>query len=206
MPKHNNIIPNAHFKKDWQNRVKTWLDQPGRKKSRRDARKAKAAAIAPRPVAGLLRPIVRGQTNKYNLKVKAGRGFTLEELKEAGVSQNVARSIGIAVDHRRKNKSLDAFRTNVQRLSLYKSKLVVFPKKANKPKSGDSTAAETATATQLVGDIIPVRPRTVREKARKITADEKKQSVFYNLRTARANARLAGIRKKRADEEAAANA
>ena len=35
----------------------------------------------PRPVAGLLRPVVRGQTLRYNTKRRVGRGFTHEELK-----------------------------------------------------------------------------------------------------------------------------
>ena len=26
--KHNNQLPNAHFRKDWQRFVKTWFDQP----------------------------------------------------------------------------------------------------------------------------------------------------------------------------------
>ncbi len=41
----------------------------------------KAAAVAPRPVDGTLRPAVRCPTFKYNMKMRAGRGFTLEELK-----------------------------------------------------------------------------------------------------------------------------
>lgn len=45
------------------------------------ARKKKAQAIYPRPQAGALRPIVHGQTIKYNLKKRLGRGFTFEELK-----------------------------------------------------------------------------------------------------------------------------
>ena len=40
MPAHNNVIANAHFKKDGQGiagtcRVRTWFNQAGRKKSRR---------------------------------------------------------------------------------------------------------------------------------------------------------------------------
>lgn len=27
MVRHNNVIPNQHFHKDWQTRVKTWFDQ-----------------------------------------------------------------------------------------------------------------------------------------------------------------------------------
>ena len=35
MVKHNNVVPNRHFHKDWQVRVRTWFDQPGKKRSRR---------------------------------------------------------------------------------------------------------------------------------------------------------------------------
>jgi ribosomal protein L13E len=35
----------------------------------------------PRPVAGALRPTVRPPTQRYNMKLRAGKGFTLEELK-----------------------------------------------------------------------------------------------------------------------------
>ena len=80
-PKRNNIIPNGHFHKDWQRFVKTWFNQPMRKKRRHQNRVKKALKIAPRPVAGQLRPIVRCPTIKYNTKVRAGKGFTLEELK-----------------------------------------------------------------------------------------------------------------------------
>lgn len=45
------------------------------------AREKKAVRIFPRPTAGPLRPVVHSQTLKYNMKVRAGRGFTLEELK-----------------------------------------------------------------------------------------------------------------------------
>ena len=45
------------------------------------ARAEKAKKIFPRPTAGPLRPIVHGQTVKYNLKKRLGRGFSFEELK-----------------------------------------------------------------------------------------------------------------------------
>ena len=44
------------------------------------ARQAKAVKVFPRP-AGALRPQVHGQTLKYNMKLREGRGFSLEELK-----------------------------------------------------------------------------------------------------------------------------
>lgn len=83
MVKHNNQVPNQHFHKDWQSFVRTWFNQPAKKVARRAARLAKAKQAAPRPI-GQLRPIVRGQTNKYNGKVRAGRGFTLQELRVSG--------------------------------------------------------------------------------------------------------------------------
>ncbi|KAF9598985.1 hypothetical protein IFM89_033330 [Coptis chinensis] len=61
--------------------VKTWFEQPARKMRRYTVRKDNAMKIFPRPTAGPLCPITRGQTVKYNMKAKAGRGFSLEELK-----------------------------------------------------------------------------------------------------------------------------
>lgn len=68
-----------------------------------------------------------------------GRGFTLSELKLAGIRRKEAKTIGIAVDTRRRSKSEEGQKLNVDRLKEYKTRLVVFPKKAGKPKSGDAT-------------------------------------------------------------------
>ncbi|RRT39710.1 hypothetical protein BHE74_00059099 [Ensete ventricosum] len=135
MVKHNNVVPNGHFKKHWQNYVKTWFNQPARKTRRRIARQKKAVKIFPCPTAGPLRPIVQCQTLKYNMKSRSGRGFTLEELKAAGIPKKLAPTIGIAVDHRRKNRSLEGLQANVQRLKTYKAKLVIFPRRARKFKA-----------------------------------------------------------------------
>lgn len=50
MVKHNNVIPNVHLRKHWQRNVRVWLNQAGRKQRRLTTRRAKAAAIAPRPL------------------------------------------------------------------------------------------------------------------------------------------------------------
>jgi len=81
MVKHNNALANNHFKKDWEKHVKTWFDQPAKKQKRRKQRHLKAVAVFPRPVTGLLRPLIHGQTVKYQAKIKFGRGFSLDELK-----------------------------------------------------------------------------------------------------------------------------
>lgn len=38
MVRHNNVISNNHFRKEWQLRVRTWFNQPARKQRRRSAR------------------------------------------------------------------------------------------------------------------------------------------------------------------------
>lgn len=81
MGKGNNMIPNGHFHKDWQRFVKTWFNQPARRHRRKQNRIKKAKAVAPRPAAGPLRPVVRCPTVRYHTKVRAGRGFTLREIR-----------------------------------------------------------------------------------------------------------------------------
>lgn len=136
--KGNNEIPGNHFRKHWQRRIKTWFNQPGRKTRRAQKRVSKLKAYAPRPI-GLLRPAVHCPSIRYNSKIRLGRGFTLEELKKAGIPVIEAKQFGIAVDYRRTNRSLESIDRNVQRLKEYKSRLIVFPKKLSKPKKGDSS-------------------------------------------------------------------
>merc|ERR1711988_941786 len=187
--KHNNQIHSVRkFRKYWQRYVKTWFDQPARKKRRRTARATKSAAVAPRPVAGCIRPLVHGATVKYNAKVRIGRGFSLAELKDAGIGKLEARSLGIAVDHRRRNRSVEGKQANLQRLKEYKANLVVFPRNGKKLKQGwkaDSTAEETGVAQQVTTQFLmkPTNATTTRQ-----------------LKAAWNDARLVGFRQKRTKE------
>ena len=193
----NNVLPNQHFHKVCQqDHIRTWFNQPARKTRRRAARAAKAAAIAPRPTAGLLRPIVHPSTVKYNYKLRQGRGFTFAELKEAGVNRKEARSIGIAVDHRRKNHSAESLQMNVQRLKEYKAKLIVFPRKRGKPKAGDADTAELDKAEQLKGAILAKPKITPAEEPMAVTKEMKDFEAYHTIRMARADFRLFGIRQK----------
>lgn len=197
----NNIVPNNHFRKYWQKYVRTWFNQPGRAKSRRDARQAKAAKIAPRPL-GLLRPAVHPPTVRYNFKLRAGRGFTFDELKKAGISRSKARTIGIAVDHRRHNKCEESLALNVSRLSEYMKKLMVLPLK-QKVKKGDTPkkALEGASlTTQKV--ILPIKKPSLKVEARAISADDKAKSAYRTLRKARVDKKMFGKRAKRAQDKA----
>jgi len=209
--KHNQqLCSQRHFRKDWEKHVKTWFDQPAGKQRRRNARIAKAKKVAPRPV-NLLRPAVRCPTVKYNMRVRAGRGFTIEELKAAKINKKAARGVGIAVDHRRSNRSDESFQANVQRLKLYKSKLVVFPRKAfpkgkdAKAKSGDSTEEQCKAVVQVTSKMtLPLAAPFERIKARKITKDEAEANVVSLLRKSRTDAKLWGIRERRAAVKAEA--
>ncbi|KIZ03881.1 putative 60S ribosomal protein L13 [Monoraphidium neglectum] len=357
MVKHNNVIPNQHFKKKWQFRVRTWFNQPARKLRRRQARAEKAAKAFPRPAAGALRPVVHGQTIKYNAKVRLGRGFTLAELKllwmslqlscegaaqpfavassglalqwhhpqqqqqrkqrqqqqqqrrqqwrrqrrqqrqrqqqgeqqqqqqqgqqqqqqqrqqgsklqgiqaassgsahatrcgsgwspaaapathhprssgaldhpaignahddscsrpapalhelcythEAGIPAKLAPTIGISVDHRRRNSSLEGLQANVARLKAYRSNLVIFPRNANKPKKFEASKEEAAAAAaQVKGPVIPVVKEAPALEKVKITQELKDFKAYTKLRIERMNARLVGVRAKRAKEAEAA--
>jgi len=202
--RHNTVLHGNHFRKDWQRRVRTWFNQPGRKLRRRNARKTKAAALGVRPLAPL-RPAVRGQTVRYNMKLREGRGFTLAELKEAGIGRKEARGVGIVVDHRRRNLSEEGKALNVQRLQAYKERLIVFPKNSKKPKKGDSTGddlkAPTTRATLTLPS--PYQP----EAPRQITEEEREFEAYKTLREVRSLYRHEGRRKanaaKKEEEEAA---
>ena len=197
------MIPNAHFHKDWQRYVRCWFNQPARKYRRRQNRIKKAKAIAPRPAKGALRPIVRCPTVRYHTKLRAGRGFTLDELKRAGLSSRYAQTIGIAVDYRRHNKSVESIQQNVQRLKEYKSKLILFPIRPNKKlRKGEATEEERKVATQLKTEVMPIKTLWPTYKARKVTDEEKNFKAFNTLRVARADARLVGIRAKRIKDAA----
>merc|ERR1712167_323776 len=193
--KHNNQIHSVRkFRKYWQRYVKTWFNQPARKKSRRTARAKKAAEIAPRPVAGCIRPVVHGATLKYNSKVRIGRGFSLAEIKDAGIGKLEAKSLGIAVDHRRRNRSVEGKKAN----------LVVFPRNGKKLKQGwkaDSTSDETGVAQQVTTQFLmkPTKATHALE-ARKITPDEAGAYTTRVLKAAWNDARLCGFREKRTKE------
>jgi len=222
MVKHNNALVKNHFRKDWEQHVKTWFQQPARKLKRRLRRKEKAAKLFPRPTEQL-RPLIRCPTLRYNTKLRLGRGFSLEELKLAKIDPVQAKSIGIAIDWRRKNRSLETQRSNVQRLQLYKSKVVVFPKrklvKPKKPKKGEAKPAPPAEPkykksplklftvgshqeeekSKQLKEQFPYSFPKLSEPPRAITEKEKTDSAYLTLRSARGKERKVGdkIRKER---------
>jgi len=98
------------------------------------------------------------------MKVRLGKGFTLDELKEAKIPVKFARTIGIAVDARRRNRCTESLQENVNRLKLYRSKLLLFPKKSGKKgvRKTDTPRDQLQNVAQnTLKEIIPVpKPNT----------------------------------------------
>jgi len=153
---------------------------------------------------------VRCPTLKYNRRVRAGRGFSLAELKEAGIPRKLAPTIGISVDPRRQNLSEESLKANVERLKAYKDRLVVFPRKSKTPKAGESTAEEASAAKQAgyEGHInrvnktfLPITNKVVVQEG-KISDHQGEEAAYRKLRDSRSEARNLGKREKRAKAKA----
>ena len=83
----------------------------------------------------------RGKVESNSQNIDIVRTFS----QDAKISRKLAQSLGIAVDHRRRNRSLESLQANSQRLKEYRSKLILFPKNPNKPKTGDSPVSHSDT-------------------------------------------------------------
>ena len=210
MVRHNNMLHNVHLKFDWQNKVKTWYNQPGRKHRRRVLRLRKAKLAEPNPTHKL-RPIVRGQTNKYNTKIKLGKGFTEKELKEAGIrGLSYARSLGIAVDLRRKDTSKETLDLNAGRIKEYISRMILYPRNENKPDKKPQVPEATkeklnspeAKVQNTVKGVLELPKKEIGYSFESITDDMKKKNVYQiqrkEIKTAKGfYARLEKIKAKK---------
>ena len=114
--------------------------------------------------------------------------------KDAGIRRKEALTIGIAVDHRRKNRSTQSLVQNVARLQEYKARLLVFPKKSAKPKAGDATQEQVSTAV-LLNNQFPVSTPASDDVEREITT--RSADAYATLRKARSDKRLKGKRDAR---------
>jgi len=187
MVRHNNAIQKNHFRFHWdatqsqKGHVRVLLGQAKRANARRVIRAKKALAVFPRPSSGPIRPVGRCETIRYNTKKRLARGFTNAELQAVGLNADYARTIGIAVDNRRVNKSEESLNDNVQRLKLFLSKLVVFPLKGRKtPKKaeGKSKGAKPAakkTAKKGATTAVSV-PITIGKKEDRKNATQEKSN------------------------------
>eukprot|EP01064_Diplonema_japonicum_P031396 TRINITY_DN55_c0_g1_i1.p1 TRINITY_DN55_c0_g1~~TRINITY_DN55_c0_g1_i1.p1 ORF type:complete len:229 (+),score=77.59 TRINITY_DN55_c0_g1_i1:54-740(+) len=207
MPKHNQAIPRNHFRKHWnpessqKGHIKTFFQQALQKKARRVKRQQKASLVFPRPAGGSLRPVVQSCTQRYNMKSRAGRGFTLAELKAVGLCAKYARTIGVSVDHRRRNHSEESLSANTLRLKNYLSKLVLYPlqgkKKATKGPVAEATGDVLKTVTQdKASTPFPegLKKEVAVEAPRDVTKEEKTRHIYNYLRAQNRNEKFIGIR------------
>jgi large subunit ribosomal protein L13e len=146
-------------------------------------------------------------TRKYSSKLRYGKGFTLQELAKAKISPDFARTVGIAVDHRRHDLSEEALQLNVQRLESYKSKLILFPRRSDKPKKGDiadSTAdkLKSTGAQNVTRHVIEKPKRKLRQTPLKITKELTGAKIFRKIRQLRVNEKYRGKREKKARDDA----
>ncbi|MES1919490.1 60S ribosomal protein L13 [Bonamia ostreae] len=203
MVKHNNMIQNQHFRKDWQRYVRTWFDQPAKKKKRRLLRIAKAKKMGPRPLHSL-RPIVRCPTIRYNSKLRLGRGFTLDELKAAKLNPRYAQTVGISVDHRRRNKDENEMKRNVDRLLQYKEKLIVRPiGKKDRSKYNKEIRETTQILDKMVVPFVVEKVQLSYKTSSEVEKLRENGSVYTQLRKALKENKSKGRRKKRQQEKEA---
>jgi large subunit ribosomal protein L13e len=148
---------------------------------------------------------VRCPTVKYNRRVRPGRGFSLVELKAAGIPRKFARTIGISVDPRRQNLSEESLKANVERLQEYRKKLILFPRRNGKTKQGDASAEDVKAAKAgeniLRTNVLPIKNAPGFEEGS--LADFKStENAYRTLRDARSTFRLQGKRAARAAAKA----
>lgn len=127
----------------------------------------------------------------------------------AGIPRLLAPTIGIAVDGRRQNLSEESLAANVARLKAYKERLILFPRKSNKVKKGDNPTdlSKVKTAATLAEVSPIVHTATALTEIKKSDIPKPIEGgAFRKLRIARSDARLVGVRDKRAKEKAEAEA
>ena len=132
--------------------------------------------------------------------------------QEAGIPRKLAPTIGIAVDHRRRNLSMESLTVNVERLKSYQARLILFPRHAGKHKKGDASEEEVKAADSGEGlarhtaALMPIKNATSKEDAfsevKRSEMGEGDKAAYRRLREAMIDARLVGIREKRAKAKA----
>lgn len=127
--------------------------------------------------------------------------------QEAGISKNLAPTIGISVDFRRQNLSEESLAANVARLKAYKERLILLPRKSNAPKKGDTkTDVSKLDKVSSIASVLPIASVStgVSEISKSDIPAAIEGGAYTKLRIARSNARYQGAREKRARDKAEA--
>jgi large subunit ribosomal protein L13e len=111
------------------------------------------------------------------------------------------------VDPRRQNLSEESLKVNVERLQDYMKRVIVFPRKSSKTKTGDASEADVKKAKSGEGIIasmsggLPIK-NVVKVPEAKLKDEKSTEGVYRKLRDARSEARFIGVREKRAKAKA----
>ena len=110
---------------------------------------------------------------------------------------------------------MESLTKNVERLKAYQARLILFPRRSGQFKKGDSSKEEVTTAKEgkvvaKTSDVLPITNVALEEAITEVKRSEMpegEKDAYKKLRMARSDARLVGVREKRAKakaEEAAA--
>lgn len=128
-------------------------------------------------------------------------------VQEAGIPRRFAPTIGIAVDGRRQNLSEESLAVNVERLKAYKERLIVFPRRSNAPKKGDTKADPSSIEkVNLISSALPIASTNAgfSEISKSDVPEAIEGGAYRKLRLARAFKRSQGARERREREKAEA--
>lgn len=116
------------------------------------------------------------------------------------------------MDPRRANLSEETVAVNVERLKAYRARLILFPRKSGQHKTLDASKDDVKAAQEEHGKIIKHLGKVlpIENVSRRAAVGEVKRSemgegtkdAYRTLRLARSDARLVGVREKRAKAKA----
>ena len=132
--------------------------------------------------------------------------ITGPSIQAANIPRKLAPTIGIPVDHRRMNASQESLALNVARLKAYRERLILFPRKSGQHKKLDTPRNELEAfkeGAKQVGSVLPIDSGVgVKHGVKEVKKSEMPKGVeggaYRTLRIARSDARLVGVREKRA--------
>ena len=135
--------------------------------------------------------------------------FDTVKIQEAGIPRKLAPTIGVPVDTRRQNLSQESLTLNVARLKAYRERLILFPRKSGQHKKLDSSKEELKDAekgVKHIGHSLPLDGGLgLKHGFKEIKSNEMpsgEENAYKKLRESRSDARLIGVREKRAKAKA----
>ncbi|MES1902170.1 MAG: 60S ribosomal protein L13 [Paramarteilia canceri] len=123
----NLFFTRTNIRRDRRRHYTHFFDTVAKRQKRQLRRKAKLQEAETNQCSfGQLKPTVRCCSNRYKLKCRNGKGFSLRELKESKVNITLAKSLRISVDKRRNTMhqmNVDTLKDFMNRIIISKNDL-----------------------------------------------------------------------------------